>query len=1027
MFKLSTIFGSNKNNTFIGKQDNNNSSEIETLLDSINDFFYSGNIIKAFEKLDKALKEHTHRKSKHGFLVKKIEFYLELSNIDKAKSLAETINENYSDYSSNKFNECMLVLLSIDNKYEEFNKLIKYLKDEEQVTKSDNYFELIFAVYSSNLEKVKGLFDQLPTKEKEDIFLAANVFLSSYYKNNNLDDLQQAEKYFQLVLENSPKFLNKFHAQQFFVENIINNSLQSFNKFDKKSLTTFLDSLSNIFSAKEHFSEVVINHLINLNAFVLLLLEMKDEYIDFYEKNENVLFDRHYLQYSAIKDIPIDNQRIQTNLSNDNSNKALLINYVSLLLKPEYKNAKDFFENNIGLIIDIDYAIYCYVMSCVNLGSNINDDVLKKIKNDKNESFELFLSYLYIKNHNKDTITKDDVNVLNKFVKNEDIKYIKVVSAIELFEKLNMSTEYINVAISKIDKFDSMSYYVLEKCKNDKSLHINDFENLLEYIDQNQYSDYIGDIYIDYNMYDKAFEYFLKNWKVSKTLKSARLLLSSAYNHFHKFSIRINETVEKEALAFLLAHKKDLEFYFIGTVSSFILCVEKDSNKAIEVINDMILSLNIYNLSHSKKENLCKLYFDLIINNENKYQDIISESNSIYYKDGKYYLDSNIFTKIDSVYYEKFNLEAVNSTRINAIRLNDSYEKKSLFHTITNIIISNIENSRFVKPIQIDLESKNPFSKLLLMLEENSKYKENNLKNHSDGTNISFWNLAGNYDKYLSLIAVLLERPELSFNSCNINYHTKEVKKLLTLSSILFLNYNGKLEDIFKREDVYIQETSYAWLCDYINNLNKQDELLSISTENGKILSSSLGKTQVKQLSEHLKKIIFNIDHSKVVDDTEISLPFKIGNDLASAIGQQELQALALSWKENYQIITEDRIFEVMFEKLRLNLTMVSNSLALINEDNFIDTILELHEKNYRYVINKGVLDVLIALIIIQPITNNLPNTYVHIIKIMDSYGWLDDIRKYYMNVLHGKIEPPPAKYIIRNIEYVIKCIFKNI
>lgn len=1021
MFKLSTLFGSNKNNTLIDTQNNNYTSEIKTLLDSIEDSFCKGDILKAFETLDNALTEHKHPKSKYGLLVKKLQYFLDLSNINEAKSISNNIIRNHSDYIDIKFRECQLVLLSVDKDETGFYNLINDLKSENKVSKSDKYFDLIFAMNTGKSEEAKDLFDKLPAKEKEDPFLAANVFANSYYENFYIGDLENAKKYFQFVLKNSPKFLNKFYAQQFFVENIINNSLQSFNKFDKKSLTTFLDSLSNIFSAKEHFSDVVINHLIDLNAFVLLLLERKDEYIDFYEENKAVLFNKHCLHYSSFKNISINHHKIQTELTT-NQDKFLLINYASLLFNTENKEVFSFFKEKINLFTDYSYVIYFYVRACISLDSEIQQDILNKIEDNKDNIFELYLSYLYIQNHNSNTITKDDINNLIKFIENENINYIKIKEAVDILEKLNISTEYINVAISKIDKFDSLSYYVLEKCKNDKSLHINDFENLLEYIDQNHYSDYIGDIYIDYNMYDKAFEYFLKNWKVSKTLKSARLLLSSAYNHFHKFSIRINETVEKEALAFLLAHKKDLEFYFIGTVSSFILCVEKDSNKAIEVINDMILSLNIYNLSHSKKENLCKLYFDLIIKNENKYQDIISESNSIYYKDGKYYLDSNIFTKIDSVYYEKFNLEAVNSTRINAIRLNDSYEKKSLFHTITNTIISNIENSRFVKPIQIDLESKNPFSELLLMLEENSKYKENNLKNHSDGTNISFWNLAGNYDKYLSLIAVLLERPELSFNSCNINYHTKEVKKLLTLSSILFLNYNGKLEDILKREDVYIQETSYAWLCDYINNLNKKDELLSISTENGKILSSSLGKTQVKQLSEHLKKIIFNIDHSKVVDDTEISLPFKIGNDLASAIGQQELQALALSWKENYQIITEDKIFEKIFEKLKFNTTMVSNSLALINEDSFIDTILELHEKNYRYVINKGVLDALIALIIIQPITNNLPNTYIHIIKIMDSYGWLDDIKRYYINVHYKKITPP-TDYIATNIAILFNLI----
>ena len=1015
-----------KGNTYNQTNITINASKNQTLLKSIDQFFHNGNINKAFETLNNAIQEQSHNESKYPFLVKKLGYYLELSNIDKAKSLTDNINRNYSDFIDIKFKEYKLLLLSVDNDETGFYTLVNDLKSENQISKSDYYFDLVFAMNIGDSEKAKELFNKLDENEKKDDFLAANVFLSSYYKNNNLDDLQQAEKYFQLVLKNSPKFLNKFHAQQFFTENIINNSLQSFNKFDKESLTTFLNSLSNIFSAKEHFNEVVINHLINLNAFVLLLLERKDEYIDFYEKNEALLFNEHYLYYSSFKNISIDHHKIQTELIT-NQHKLLLLNYTSLLFNTENEEVFSFFKENINLFTGYSYVIYFYVRACINLDHEIQQNILNKIENNKNNSFELYLSYLYIQSHNSNTITKDDINNLIKFIENENINYIKIEEAIDILEKLNMSTEYINVAISKISIFERLSYDVLKKCRNDKLLHIDDFERFIANIDENQYADYIGDIYIEYNRYDKAFEYFLKNWEVSKTLESARLLLYVAYNHFHKFAIRINEEVEKEAIEFLLAHKKDLDFYFISTISSFLLNVENDPNKAIKIINDKILSLNIDGLSLLEKENLCKLYFDSIINNEKSYKECIN--NLTYYKEGKYYLNRDIFTEIHDIYFTKLNLELVSDTSIRKLSLDSTFEKKSLFHTITNTIISNIENSSFVKSIQIDSESKNPFSELLLTLEENIKYKENNLKNHSDGANISFWNLAGNYDKYLSLIAVLLERSELSFNSCNINYHTKKVKKLLTLSSILFLNYNGKLEDILKREDVYIQKTSYIWLYNYVTNLDKQDELLNISVENGNIMKSSLDKSQVQQLSQHLKKIILNIEDSKIKDDTKVALPFKIGNDLASAIGQQELQALALSWKKNYQIITEDRIFEVFFEKLRLNTTMVSNSLALIGKDDSFEFQIKLHRKKYKYVINLFLRKHLVSLITTRYLVDNLSDIDFQLIKIMDDYDWLESIKKYYVDtykVLYPKAVIPKKEFIAENIEYIFKSIGKS-
>ncbi|MBY7734801.1 hypothetical protein [Francisella philomiragia] len=532
-----------------------NSSKINVLLESIDDFFHNGNIANAFITLDKAIQEQSHNESKYPFLVKKLGYYLELSNIDKAKSLFDNINRNYSDYIDIKFKECKLVLLSVDNDKTSFYTLVNDLKSESQISKSNNYLDLMFAMNTGDSEKAKELFNQLPEKEKKDNFLAVNVFINSYYKNNSLDDLQQAEKYFQLVLKNSPKFLNKFYAQQFFIENIINNSLQSFNKFNKESLTTFLDSLSNIFSAKEHFSEVVINHLIDLNAFVLLLLEMKDEYIDFYEKNEAVLFNKHYLHYSSFKNISIDHHKTQTKLTN-NQDKFLLSNYASLLFNTENKEVFSFFKENINLFTNYSYVIYFYVRACINLDHKIQQDILNKIEDDKDNNFELYLSYLYIQNHNSNTITKDDINNLIKFIENENINYIKIKEAIDTLEKLNMSTEYINVAISKIDKFDSLPYYVLEKCKNDKSLHIDDFEKLVNYIDEYKYSENIGNIYYQYGMFNKSFEYFAKDWKNNKNINNALNLLIVGNSFYGKFQNRLDDEIENEALLFLELYKK---------------------------------------------------------------------------------------------------------------------------------------------------------------------------------------------------------------------------------------------------------------------------------------------------------------------------------------------------------------------------------------------------------------------------------------------------------------------------------------
>ena len=65
----------------------------------------------------------------------------------------------------------------------------------------------------------------------------------------------------------------------------------------------------------------------------------------------------------------------------------------------------------------------------------------------------------------------------------------------------------------------------------------------------------------------------------------------------------------------------------------------------------------------------------------------------------------------------------------------------------------------------------------------------NLIERYSNGKEIGFWSLSKGYDKYFNLIVQLLEDENLNFNSCRVNFKDKNTPKLLTLSSIIFLNY----------------------------------------------------------------------------------------------------------------------------------------------------------------------------------------------------------------------------------------------
>ena len=135
----------------------------------------------------------------------------------------------------------------------------------------------------------------------------------------------------------------------------------------------------------------------------------------------------------------------------------------------------------------------------------------------------------------------------------------------------------------------------------------------------------------------------------------------------------------------------------------------------------------------------------------------------------------------------------------------------------------------------------------------------NLIERYSNGKEIGFWSLSKGYDKYFNLIVQLLEDENLNFNSCRVNFKDKNTPKLLTLSSIIFLNYWNKLDEVLKREDVYIQKSTFDYLLKYKEKLNKEDELLYLSEGNGLIYKNIITKEQIEFFLDNLKKIINNI------------------------------------------------------------------------------------------------------------------------------------------------------------------------
>lgn len=1005
---------------------NNYSSEVKTLLESVDGYFYDGNIGKAFEFLNVAIERQTHKESKYFLFLKKIEYLLECRNVKEAKKYLDLMKKDCADYIDIKYKEHWLFIYSLEKKEKEYFTLVDEIKLEKSDIKSDEYFNLIYVLNSGDFDEAKKIFNLLTKDERnKNNLIAGHVFANSYRITKDLEDLKKATEYYQLLLNDNPKFLIKLHILGFFVSNIINNYFQTKNEFDKKQVIEYKQLLKTIFEVQKYFNNNYINDLKKFHAFILLILNFKDEYIKFYEEHQTVLFDEHYLQYAAFKQANLEHKKIQKRVFQSD---RVLFNYASLMLETvEQQEVIKFFAKNIELLLKSDLSVYFYIKGSISLKYSIEDKVIEKINHDKLKSCELYLSYLYLKHFNKDKITEDEINILLEFVEDKSATYAKVLEIIDLLEKIKKPELYIKFAISKMSLFEDLAYYILRKSWYDKELKLGDFEIFIKYIDDVKFASYIADVYFKYDKFDKAFEYFHKNWESNKTTNSAKNLLSVCVKYHERFHSRLNEEVENEALLFLQINKKELDFNDIGFISFYSLVVNKDINNAFGIINKKVLSLNVYELSHLEKQSLTSLYFNSIINFKDDNDDL-SEKNIVYIKNNIHYLNKKVFDDIHEIYFTKFKIQLVDVTEIKRIKLDQTYEKKSLFHFIVNQILHTIESPHF-KMIQVDLSAKNPFTEMQDLLIKQSDYTEDQLVKCSDGAEIGFWTLSGSYDKYFNLIAKLVEDSNLSFNSCHINYKDISLPKIMTLSSIIFLNYFNKLNNVLIKEDVYIQKTTYDWLCQHIDELDKQDEIFSVFAKDGFFYKDIVSKEQIQIFSNRLKEIILSIDNKKIVDDTKASLPFKGAFSLSKYLGIQEYQALALHFQENYQIITEDKIFEVLFESLNFNQTMISNSLALVDEDDFLDFALELHSKKYKYVFNPIVLENLVKILTKTGIVNSFSEKDIKVLQILDDYKWLEGMKQYYHNtysVLYPKATPPKEDYISKNIEYILQCLNTN-
>lgn len=1017
------------------KEQNNYSSEVKTLLESLDEHFYDGKITKAFELLNTAIEKHQHKESKYYILLKKAEYFLELRNLEKTKDILNLLKKDYSNYNVLRHKEILLSIYSADKNEKEFFELVKDIKTEKEDIKSDDYFRIIFYLNSGNIEESKKIFNSLQKEEQEKNHLVAgHIFSNSYnYLNRNEEDLKKANLYYKLVLESNPNFLTKLHVKGFFIQIIINEYFRVKKEFNNEELIEYKELLDKLFEAEKFSNQYYINELKNIKAYLILILDLKNDYINFYEKNLDILFDEHYLQYCYYKNMNINHSLIQKRVTQND--KVLLIYSNLLLMKNEdTKIILNYFNNNIELLLKSDTIVYLYVFASINNNTVLSKNIIDYINSNLEKNLELYFSYLLLKKHGNKKIENIEIDVLFNFLEKAYVLNDIIFEVIDFLMEIKKSELYIKLAILKQNEFKNLIGYILKKCYEDREVKINDFENFIKSIKTlSEYYGQIADVYFKFHRLDKAFEFYYKIWEKDKNLMSAKNVLITGLHNFERYKSRLDEEKENEVLYYLQSMQKDLDFTNINLISYFHLVVNRDVNNAFGIINKKILSLNIDDLDNENKINLASMYFNSITNFKDKEIDGFRK-NTIYYKNKNYYLDKDLFQDINEIYIKKFKILLIDKHEILKISEDKTYKQKSLFHSIINEILETIDSPYF-KVMKVDWGIEKPFEDLQKVLSSQNIKSSNLIERYSNGKEIGFWSLSKEYDKYFNLIVQLLEDENLNFNSCRVNFKDKNTPKLLTLSSIIFLNYWHKLNEVLKREDVYIQKSTFEYLLRYKEKLNKKDEFLYVFEEDGKLYKNIITKEQTEFFLDNLKNIINNIAYVKIIDDTKSTLLFKESFSITEYIGIQEYHAIALSFEKNYQLITEDRMLEVIFEILKFNTTMISNSLSLLKREDIIDLGITLHKKNYKYVFDitivQSLLNNFVNTLIYKDITvNGLSLKDINLLKILNDYGFLEKIKEIYFHhyeVHYPKIVLPKQDRLSINFRYILECLNENI
>lgn len=804
--------------------------KIDVTIKRIEKDFFNGNFKQSIEDLGSLIIDNSSeslKSVKYQLLILKASFLMQFRQINEFQELIELIEKDYKNFIEIKFKELKLTLMAF-NKNQEFFEFSEKLRIETPNSKPQGHFDILFYLNSGDVSKAKELFEEEIKNtqyRKHLLLIGGHIYSNLYdYYGNDMKHFEQADLYYKESLETEESFLDKLHIKGFYATYLLNSNFQK--QISKGNLLfdvqDYKKDLNVILENQNYFNDDYIKVVIENYIYTLIYLDLKDEYIEFYKKNENNLSIKHYIQYSDVVKIEYNHKKIQEYILNNQKLADVLI-YSSLILgssKKDILEIVNFLQLNQSLLSEHNLLKYIFIKGQIFLENEIEDELIKYLDYNKYNDLDILLAFIEKSHYLGTKISDDDINKLVEFSLNDNTLQDRILDVIYLLQKLEKRKEYLNLAISKQHIFSSIIFETLKMCDKDENLYFDDFEDFINRIaNQNYYCAIIGNIYAKHDRSDKAFNYYYIESKENNNQEAMIALLQVTWGYFNVSHKILENSKQIEIFNLLIARKEHLKLEDLIFLLMYSIHILKNTRQILPIVNQELLNLNIQNLDNSLKVSLSNIFTQTSFGILSNYNDIfLYDANLCLVQDGKTYIQYN-YTILEEN-KNNFGLHLIGDNEYFLKKQDIRYKEQSLFHRIVGPFAFQCENPNMIQ-MKLDENSEEPLHELFDFMNQQTNHKKDLFQRYSDEKFRGLYTLANkNYKNYFTLIPYLLDSKTMNFNSLHVNYLPKEKKKILTLSSIIFLSEINQLEVVLERDDIVIQQTLVNWLKDYSQTID---------------------------------------------------------------------------------------------------------------------------------------------------------------------------------------------------------------